>query len=224
MPKLNDGINRKSAGPDVEVEYREMPIQFEIRQTEDGKRIIRGYAAKFNAWSETLGGWYREKIEPGAFTNSLKKNDVRSFFNHDPNYVIGRMSAGTLAISEDATGLMMEATLPDTQWARDLAVSIERRDITGQSFQFRVIEQSWRDPDKDGPQISERTLVEVDLIEVGPVAVPAYPDTTVALRSLEQHRTRKTDEDNGGQEKEEPEGRFLNIARARVRCLELNNV
>ncbi|MCE5270828.1 HK97 family phage prohead protease [bacterium] len=216
MPKPNEEKNQ--------IERREIPLQLEIRQNDTGKRVVRGYAAKFNAWSETLGGWYREKIQPGAFANSLKANDVRSFFNHDPNFVIGRMSAGTLSLLEDVEGLFMEAELPDTQWARDLAVSIERGDITGQSFQFRVVAQAWKEPDKGGNQIAERTLIEVDLIEVGPVAVPAYPDTTVALRSLEQYKAERTaQESGGGPDGEQSKGRLSNVWRTKVRCHELNN-
>lgn len=131
------------------------------------------------------------------------------------------MSAGTLRLSEDDTGLLMDADLPDTQWARDLAVSIERGDITGQSFQFRVKRQEWKEPDPGKPGLSKRTLLEVDLIEVGPVAVPAYPDTTVALRSLEQHRADQAADggvNSGGQE-----GLSVRLARARLRIHEITN-
>ena len=152
---------------------------------ETGAPRIQGYSALFNVLSDDLGG-FRELIKPGAFTNALAKSDIRSLFNHDPNYVLGRVSASTLNVAEDDRGLVMDDTPPDTQWARDLLVSIERGDITQQSFSFRVQVDDWAIAD-DGTLV--RSLIEIDeLFDVGPVTFPAYPDTTVATRSLEQWR------------------------------------
>lgn len=149
----------------------------------DGEsRKIGGYGAVFNA-ETVIGGMFREKIAPGAFANSLA-DDVRSFFNHDENNILGRTKAGTLRISEDERGLKYEVDLPDTQAGRDLAVSMERGDVDGSSFAFTVLRDSW-DETGDMPL---RTLEEVRLFEVGPVTMPAYDDTTVGLRSLETFR------------------------------------
>ena len=54
----------------------------------EGKDVVMGHAAIFNTLSEDLGG-FRERIEPGAFDGVLE-NDVRAYFNHDPNYLLGR--------------------------------------------------------------------------------------------------------------------------------------
>lgn len=35
-------------------------------------KTIYGYAAKFNRWSQDLGGW-RERLSPGCFAEALKK-------------------------------------------------------------------------------------------------------------------------------------------------------
>jgi len=51
-------------------ETRNFDADFEIREEQDGMAFI-GYAAKFNSWSEDLGG-FREQIEPGAFRRSLQ--------------------------------------------------------------------------------------------------------------------------------------------------------
>lgn len=149
---------------------------------------ITGYAAVFNKMSEDLGG-FREKIKPGAFKKAIGKSDVRGLFNHDSNYVLGRQSNDTLSIKEDKNGLWMEIEPPDTQIIRDLVLApIKRGDIREQSFGFIVKKDEWKNMDgekEDEP--ATRTIVEVDeLFDVSPVTFPAYPDTSVALRSMEK--------------------------------------
>ncbi len=46
--------------------------------------------------------------------------------NHDPNYVLGRNKSGTLELDEDDIGLAVEIDPPETQWSKDLQVSMER--------------------------------------------------------------------------------------------------
>lgn len=142
---------------------------------------ILGYAAVFESLSEPLaGGAFREKIEPGAFTESLKVEDVKCLFNHDDNYVLGRKGNSTLTLAEDERGLYFEVLPPETQWAADLMVSIGRKDIYQGSFQFKVLEDSW---DSTDPDNVIRTLIRVKLIDVSVVSFPAYPQTAVDLRS-----------------------------------------
>lgn len=145
---------------------------------EDEKRRITGYAAVFNSLSEDLGGWY-ETIEPGAFGKTLDEYDQRALWNHNSDYVLGRRSAGTLALDEDETGLRFEIDPPDTQWARDLLISLDRGDVDQMSFGFQVIRDEWK---QVADQIVRR-LVEVKLFEVSPVAFPAYPATSAQVRS-----------------------------------------
>jgi HK97 family phage prohead protease len=152
----------------------------EVRGGADGAGpVIAGYAAVFNSPSEDLGG-FRETIRPGAFRKTIKEGDIRALWNHDANYVLGRKSAGTLTLREDDHGLAFEVTPPDTQWARDLLTSIERRDVTQMSFAFSAIRDKWAQG--DGAQTRE--LLEVRLFEVSPVTFPAYPATEANLRSL----------------------------------------
>jgi len=174
-------------------ERRFLPLKLKIEKREDEPTKIVGYAAVFNSLSENLGG-FREKIKPGAFRNALKISDTRALFNHDRNFVLGRQSAGTLKLKEDKTGLHIEIDPPDTSFARDLMVSIGRGDITQQSFGFTVKKDEWKDLDGDEPL---RTLTEVgELFDVSPVTFPAYPDTNVAVRSLEAARDTGTDKPN----------------------------
>jgi HK97 family phage prohead protease len=165
----------------MEIERRVLQTErLEIRQEGDELPHIVGYAAVFGQPSEDLG--FVETIRQGAFARAIREDDVRSLWNHDPNYVLGRNRAGTLALLEDEYGLRIDVTTPDTQWARDLVTSIRRRDVTGMSFGFRVREQGdiWTQIG-DGPV--RRELVDLMLYDAGPVTFPAYPQTTAGVRA-----------------------------------------
>jgi len=160
-------------------ERRTLHSEFRVEQREDGKKLIRGHAAVFN--SETDLGWFRERIAPGAFSESIGKDDVRALFNHDENFILGRNKAGTLTMREDEQGLYVEIDPPDTQVARDLVTSIERGDISQMSFGFQTIKDSWETEENAAKDL--RTLEKVKLWDVSPVTFPAYQETDVAVRS-----------------------------------------
>lgn len=151
----------------------------------DGQRgKIRGTAAVFNSLSEDLGG-FREQIAPGAFAAALQSSDVRALINHDPNMVIGRTKAGTLRLMETDGGLEFEVDLPDTTYARDLVACMTRGDISQCSFGFSVGEggDAWQ---KDAAGWVRTITAFSRVYDVSPVTYPAYPETSCALRSLEQ--------------------------------------
>lgn len=165
----------------MSLETRTLTRTPELRAAQNG-RTIAGYAAVFNSPAD-IGDSFREIVAPGAFASSLT-GDVRALVDHDSGRVIGRSTAGTLRLREDATGLAVEIDLPDTGDGRDLATLIERGDISGMSFGFVVTRQEW---DETG-DIPTRTILAVDLREVSVVAFPAYDDTSIALRSLDAER------------------------------------
>lgn len=153
---------------------------FEMRT--DGVRKIIGHAALFNSLSQDLGG-FRETIAAGAFSESIKTDDVRALFNHDPNYILGRTKSGTLELSEDEIGLAIKLSPPDTQFGRDLLNLIQRGDVSQMSFGFSVNEDGsdWTAM-PDGAVV--RTLRSVKLWDVSPVVYPAYLQTDIAVRSM----------------------------------------
>lgn len=175
------------------MERRALTAAPELR-ADGGAKVARGYAALFNT-EAIIGGWFREKITPGAFTETLKTADVRALINHDTGRVIGRSGAGTLRLAEDERGLFVEIDLPDTTDGRDLAVQLERRDISGMSFGFNVPigGDSW--DIVDGMDV--RTIHKLNLSEVSAVAFPAYADAEIALRSRDaakaERESRETD-------------------------------
>ncbi|MBT9167716.1 MAG: hypothetical protein DDT19_01056 [Syntrophomonadaceae bacterium] len=150
----------------------------EIRVTTGDAPKITGYAAVFNRLSQDLSG-FREVIAEGAFKKTLQEADVRALLEHDPRWILGTTKSGNLCLWEDKKGLHIELDPPNTIAGRDVVESLQRGDLTGMSFGFRTIKDRW---EKDAGQ-SVRTLLEVALYDVSIVAFPAYPDTSVALRS-----------------------------------------
>src|SRR3954469_13723755 len=101
----------------MNVERRVATGKVETRAKADGPKAIGGYGALFNA-ETVIGDYFREQIAPRACGDGpsagddVLSADVRSLFNHDQNFVLGRASAGTLKLSVDDTGLAYEVTPP----------------------------------------------------------------------------------------------------------------
>lgn len=160
-----------------------------VRADDDKPKVIEGYGAVFynpndpgteyKLWRDTY-----ERIAPGAFDRALQEDDVRSLFNHDSNYVLGRNTADTLALSVDSVGLRYAATPPGTNTINDLVVSpIDRGDVDGSSFMFEPLKVAWIEEDRDGVMFEIREIQEVRLWEVGPVVFPAYRSATSGVRA-----------------------------------------
>lgn len=147
--------------------------------TENEPPKITGYAAVFNS-KTSIGDFFDEIIEPGAFSRSLSENgDIRALFNHNWDNVLGRTKSGTLYLEEDERGLKFEIELPNTSVGRDLAESMARGDINQCSFGF------WIDNGKETWDYSVepalRTIHEVELFEISIVSLPAYDDTEASI-------------------------------------------
>jgi uncharacterized protein len=155
----------------------------------DSPGKLWGYAAIYNSPSQDLGGFV-EQILPGAFNRSLENPaNIRALLEHDPQRLLGRVGSGTLTLHEEWKGLYFELSLPDTSYARDLGVLVERRDIAGCSFGFRVPEGGDHWEVRSGQLM--RDLVNVQLEEITITANPAYLDTTVAKRSMDLWRKKE---------------------------------
>jgi len=161
----------------------------EVRAAGEGGDIrFSGYAAIFNSptWIGAPGveSGFQEELHPGAFARTIRTADVRLLLNHDPNVVLARTKSGTLQLAEDQTGLKVDAALAPTQAGRDLAVLLERGDVSQMSFGFRVVPNgdTWEEfTGSDGNTYQRRVIREVELFDVSVVTYPAYEDTTAAL-------------------------------------------
>jgi hypothetical protein len=160
------------------MEHRFITSKLEVRSEEE-RSILTGYAAVFNSPSLDLGG-FTEYIRKGAFTKTLKNAHQKALFNHNSDFVLGSTKSGTLKLWEDEKGLKFELELPNTQTGRDLAESVRRGDIDGNSFGFNISKEEW---DETDPKEVKRFLDEVNLFEISPTPFPAYPETELGFRT-----------------------------------------
>lgn len=146
-------------------------------------RVIGGYAAVFNRYSQNLGGFI-EQVAPSFFNRSSVEGwpGVVCRYNHQDNFLLGATRSGTLQLSIDETGLNYNVDLPECRG--DVLEMVSRGDIANSSFAFQVVDQEWGISEQGYPV---RTLRSGLLIDVAPVSLPAYPDATVGLRSLAEH-------------------------------------
>lgn len=170
---------------DKNTEYRAAQ-GFEFRAAEDGKPpVVAGYAAVFNSDTVIGDNLWIERILPGAFDDVLD-NDVVFLVDHG-GQPLARTSSGTLKLTIDERGLFVETELdPSDPDVAALVPKLARGDLSKMSFAFRVGVEKW----DDRPDVPVRTIEKIErLRDVSVVTFPAYNDTDIALRSLQEFRS-----------------------------------
>jgi uncharacterized protein len=165
--------------PAAEIERRIIAQSVEVRSTAERRRI-GGYAAVFHSRSQPLdGGAFTEIVEPSFFNRS--RNDgwpgVVARYEHDSRMLLGATASGTLRLQIDGIGLDYTCDLPECH--SDVWELTQRGDLAGSSMAFQVFDEDWKPNDGGYPV---RHLLSGRLIDVAPVLLPAYSDTTVSLR------------------------------------------
>ncbi|HUR24002.1 MAG TPA: HK97 family phage prohead protease [Acidimicrobiales bacterium] len=164
------------------LERRTLPTKFEVRSAPAGHKIIEGYAAKYDRYSENLGGFV-EVVRPGFFDRAMRDERTLGRYNH--HAVLARIGAGTLRLSSDTTGLGYEIDVnPKDPEAVSVLAKVERGDVCFSSFAFSVTRDgdAWGETEQGFPL---RELVAggcARLHDVAPVDEPAYPDTESGVR------------------------------------------
>jgi HK97 family phage prohead protease len=140
---------------------------------------IGGYAAPFNRESQNLGGFV-EVYRSTFFNDSAARGwpDVMARYNHDNNMLLGTTGGGTLSLRIDEQGLFYEVVVPQSRM--DIFELVTRGDVRKSSSAWRSLEEEWTTTEQGYPL---RNLVSGQLVDVAPVNVPAYVDTTASQRS-----------------------------------------
>ena len=171
-----------------EKEVRSLPIgEFRLAEIDaDGQRTFTGYASIWN--SPSAGLPFEERIAPSAFKRSLARaaagqKIIAFLFGHDETRALATTASGRLQLTEDETGLRVEAKLDpaDPDAAKVISMLTHESAAAGMSFGFQKVQDAW-----DGNQ---RTIKEANLFEVSILAAggqtPAYP-ATLGLTAIRQ--------------------------------------
>jgi HK97 family phage prohead protease len=170
------------------LEAEEIEIRSEGVEGEE-QRYVQGVGIVYDKEVEIWPG-FREKIRAGAFEKTLSAGvEIKSFFNHDASQVLATTkSTPPLELEETPTGLRFKAPIPPTTYGNDLRVNLERKNVRGASFSFSVDEKG-EILTRDEKGVLHREIVKATIYEIGPVTNPAYRQTAVGLRSLEESYT-----------------------------------
>lgn len=173
-----------------ELVTRSYVAEFRASEKEDEYGTIEGTPIVFNQ-DTTLRDWageFVERIVPEALKSTDMK-DVRLFVNHDTNKIAlarSKNGNGTMSLTVDDKGVHMRARLDvdNNAEARALYSAVQRGDMDGMSFMFRIGGEKWDDLESERPI---RTITDISIIhEVSVVNFPAYPQTSVSARSSEE--------------------------------------
>lgn len=157
---------------------------WEVRAKEDS-RTVEGYALVFNKESRDLGG-FTEVIEPEAIEGILDKSDILCLLNHNEERGVlarSKFGNGSLQLEVDSTGLKYRFEAPATALGDELLEGLKRGDISTSSFAFTIENDKW-EKRSNGTYLRKITKFK-ELFDVSPVYKEAYPDTSVALRKMQ---------------------------------------
>lgn len=168
----------------------------------DEQPILRGYLGNFDEWAKVdshIEGRFFERILPGAFKRTIEHNRarLRVIYDHGLDPRFGRAPLGPLlGLTEGQRGVEYEVALLDTSYNRDLIPGL-RAGMYGSSYRFRTVKM---DPpvrpakatEQNPGRWEERSIRELEMVELGPTPFPIYASTFAGLRSLtDEYRSRQ---------------------------------
>ena len=176
-------------------EYRNFN-SIERRESEDGEKIVEGYATTFNQpyelFRDAWGGEtyiFVEQVDANAFAET-DMSDVIMQYNHEGR-VFARTNNGTLGLDADMKGLHIRANLGGTEIGRQLYEEIEGGYTDKMSFGFRVgkdkVDRTEERDNETGLVTVTvlRTILEISkLYDVSAVSLPANDATSISARNF----------------------------------------
>jgi hypothetical protein len=167
----------------MKIERRKVQVDFKVEER-NGTTTFVGTPIVYNKRSLFLG--FYEIISSRAATQLLNDTDIVLLYGHNDSTLLPIARNGsTMSVTEDDTGIHIAASSPETQFAKDLEISIRRGDVKDMSFAFAVAEGDdiWEKRDDN----IYRTINKFSRIfDFSYVAYGAYSDTSVALRAFER--------------------------------------
>ena len=176
-------------------EYRNFNT-IERRESENGEKIVEGYATTFNQpyelFRDAWGGEtyiFVEQVDANAFADT-DMSDVIMQYNHEGR-VFARTNNGTLGLDADMKGLHIRANLGGTEIGRQLYEEIEGGYTDKMSFGFRVgkdkVDRTEERDNETGLVTVTvlRTILEISkLYDFSAVSLPANDATSISARNF----------------------------------------
>ena len=169
-------------------EYREISVTaLEVREEQDGKKIVEGYATVFDQEYRLWGDdrfQVMESVDRRAFDEADMK-DVIMQYDHEGR-VFARISNGTLELKVDERGLKIRADLGGTEIGRQLYEEIRGGYTTKMSFGFKVRkdERTEERNEETGSITVHRKITDIKkLYDVSAVSIPANDATEISARN-----------------------------------------
>ena len=168
-------------------EYRRIDVSgLEVREEQDGAKIVEGYATTFNQEYTLFGDStyeVRESIDGHAF-DETDMTDVIMQYDH-AGRVFARNGNGTLSVRPDEHGLHIRADLGGTELGRQLYEEIRGGYTNKMSFGFTVSKQERMVEEIEGKTIVHRKITGVKkLYDVSAVSLPANDATEISARNF----------------------------------------
>lgn len=170
-------------------EYRLINVaDLEVREEQDGKKIVDGYATVFDVEYRLWGdAQYEvlESIDRHAFDHA-DMADVIMQYDHEGR-VFARKSNGTLEIHMDDHGMKIRADLGGTEIGQQLYQEILGGYTTKMSFGFTVKKAERREErdEETGKVTVHRKITEIrKLYDVSAVSLPANDATEISARNI----------------------------------------
>ena len=147
---------------------------------------VRGYASTFEEpytlWEDDTMR-VDEVVDRNAFAG-CDMSDVIFQYDHEGR-VFARTSNGTLGISTDDHGLLVNAYLGGTDIGRSLYGEIKGGYTSKMSFGFRINKDKFTSEERDGKVFYTRRILKISkLYDVSAVSMPANDGTEISARSL----------------------------------------
>jgi HK97 family phage major capsid protein len=152
-------------------------IAFAAQVTADGRRI-RGSVQLAGQRTRRNGEWV--EVDPAAIV-AADASDVVGRWEHDPQKILGRPGNGTLELRRTDQGIEYELTdLPPTTYADDALALVRGGYVSGSSFEIGGQIRSTFSTDPDTGERVRRIVHIERLVDVSPVAAPAFAASTAA--------------------------------------------
>ena len=205
----------------MEMEKMEIrAFDFEVRAQVDEEhgKYIEGTPIVYDSWTDL--GWYDEMIDRGALTDTDLR-DVRFLVNHNTDMIPLARSRNNNANStmqmsiDEEIGMNIRVNLDvdNNAEAKALYSAIERGDISGMSFMFKVDGDRWEDLESEHPKRHIERISKV--FEVSAVTFPAYEATKISARGLAE----ALDNAKASLESVKAEKRRIELQKQKIRIL-----